>query len=285
MKVLTLKQLFAGTLLVILLSAAAGIAQTSGRKLDSFRKFVTRLPDIDKLEIVEVKPVLTDDLAQLQCNRGGLICAPDNFPYQPGSKRTLVGAEAKKFVRVWRSLTLDRLAPRSKCLTPDYVLRFFKADNLILETQVCALCHKITLPTVGVVSVEGSKKYPYYNLQDALLPDRELRRRWQSFKEKMMLRAGKQLSLVGLITGKAVLSIEYDDWDVYLSGVDLEQVNILNNLACHTAVKVTGILQYYSAPNTGNSPIAQQRPPDHFYFDRPQIEVVRTNGRYARSRP
>jgi hypothetical protein len=283
---LILKRLFAATLIITALGAAVEAGQTNRRRPDPFRQFVTQLPHVDRLEIVEVKPVLTDDLRDIQCHQGGLICAPDTFPYRTDSKMTLVGPEAEKFLRVWRSLTRDRQAPRTKCLTPEYVLRFFKADNLILETQVCALCHKITLPTAGVVSVAGSNTYPYYDLQNALLPDRELRRRWQSFKEKMMPRAGKQLSLVGLITGgKAVLSIEYDDWDVYLSGVDLAQVNILNNLACHTAVKVTGILQYYSAPNTGNSPIAQQRPPDHFYFDRPQIEVVRTNGSYARSRP
>ena len=231
------------------------------------------------MEIVAVKPVLTDDLTHLQCNKGGLICAPDNFPYQTDSKRTLAGADAKKFARFWRSLRRDRLAPRDRCLTPDHVLRFFKADSLILETQVCVLCRKITLPTVGVVSVAGSIKHPYDDLQDVLLPDAELRRRWQSFQQKMMPQVGKQLSLVGLISeGKAVLTIDYDEWIIYLDGVDLREVNVLNNLACHTAVRVSGRLQYYSTPKTDMA-LQQQRPPDHFFFDRPQIEIVRTNGR------
>src|SRR5262252_6747409 len=145
MRPLTPKQISGASLLIVLLGFPAIAGQTTRHKEDPFRKFVTRLPDIDRLEIVEVKPVLTDDLAQVQCNSSGLICAPDNFPYQTGAKKTLTGLEAKKFARVWRSLTRDRLAPRTKCLTPDYVLRFFKADDLMLETQVCVLCHTITL--------------------------------------------------------------------------------------------------------------------------------------------
>ena len=141
------------------------------------------------------------------------------------------------------------------------------------------MCRKITLPTVGVVSVAGSIKHPYDDLQDVLLPDAELRRRWQSFQQKMMPQVGKQLSLVGLISeGKAVLTIDYDEWIIYLDGVDLREVNVLNNLACHTAVRVSGRLQYYSTPKTDMA-LQQQRPPDHFFFDRPQIEIVRTNGR------
>ena len=283
MRPLTPKQISGASLLIVLLGFPAIAGQTTRHRQDPFRKFVTRLPDVDRLEIVEVKPVLTDDLAQMQCNRGGLICAPDNFPYQTGAKKTLTDLEAKKFARFWRTLTRDRLAPRDRCLTPDHVLRFFKGDSLILQTQICASCEKISLPTIGVVAVEGHS-YPYYSLREALVSDAELRRRWERFKQKMNSQVGKQLSFIGLITqGKGGLTIDYDEWVIWLSGVDLAQVNMLNNLGCHTAVKVSGVLQYHSNPMKGK-PTDQQQEPDHFYFERPQIEVVRTNGRYERSR-
>jgi hypothetical protein len=242
---------------------------------DLFRKYVKRLPDVDRIEVAELKPVLTDNLKEVDCKQAGLVCAPDMFPYRTGSIRTLRGHEAIAVATMWRSQARDYLSPNHGCLTPDYLLRFFKADKLILQTQACALCHEITLPVLGVVRVGGPFRGPYYDLQNWLLPDPALAKRWQSFTEKMIPKVGQEVTVIGLIElGKGVF-IFYDDWEIGLERADLGQINELLNLGCHTAVKVTGVLKHYTLPANSNRPIAVQRPPDHFYFDRPRIEVMR----------
>lgn len=240
-----------------------------------FRRYVTRLPDVDRIEITELKPVLTADLKSIHCQQAGLVCAPDTFPYQIGATRTLAGKQAKAFARFWRSLRRDR-SVNDQCMELDHRLRFFEGPKLVLEIQVCAFCEMIALPGAGVVSVDGSNQAPY-NLREAFVSDSELQQRRERFDREMMPQVGQQVSVIGLIgLGKGFL-IDYGEWYIQLEGVDLTLVNKLLNLGCHTAVKVTGTLRYFTSEP---GPPGVQRLPDHFYFDQPQIEVVRVDKPY-----
>ena len=248
----------------------------------AFRKYVTKLPAVDRIEISELKPVLTGKLNDVDCKQAGLVCAPDTFPYQPGPVKTLSGAEAIAVASMWRAQKWDRTVHLHGCLAPDHLLRFFKGDKLILQTQVCAACHDITLPMLGVVRVEGPFKEPYFDLRGWLLPDSLLAKRRREFTDNMLPKVGQELAVIGLIAlGKGVY-IDSDDWEIELDGVDVARLNELLNLGCHAAVRITGVLQHYTPPPAMNVPIAVQMPPDHFYFVRPQIEVIRVEDPHHR---
>ncbi|HET7713637.1 MAG TPA: hypothetical protein VFK94_04935, partial [Patescibacteria group bacterium] len=155
-------------ILVCWLSSAV-YSQTNGN--NSFRKFVKALPPVDKVEIIDVTPLVTDDVERTDCSRPGLVCAPDSFPYVMGNVKTLLGQDAYRISNQWRNLERDYLHNEDKCLVPDHILRFFKDDKVLLESQVCTLCRKITLPGMGAVSVAGSNEAPYYHFQNSLISD------------------------------------------------------------------------------------------------------------------
>ena len=272
---IVMRKLAGLTLLLLLMGCYPSITRAQRTPSPNpFRRYVTRLPAVDTIQVTELKPVLTDNLKDVDCKQAGLVCAPDLFPYQLGAVKTLNGKEAVAVSEMWRAQHRHYSSSNHDCLTPDYLLRFFKADKLLLETQVCALCHEITLPGLGVVRVEGPFRDPYFNLQNWLLPNAALERRQQIFTEKMMPKVGQEMSMIGLVNLSKDVYLAYDDWLIGMERVDLPKINELLNLGCHTAVKVTGVLQHYTPPNS-DRPIVVQMPPDHFYFDRPQIEVLR----------
>ena len=101
-----------------------------------------------------------------------------------------------------------------------------------------------------------------------------------------MTQVGRRITLLGLIVqSKSALTIAYGEGQIDLSGVSTARVNELINLGCHTAVRVSGTLQYYPEPGPQKATvIPQQRSPEHFYFSAPRIEVVRVEKR-VKSKP
>ena len=261
------------TMLFSLLVTTTVPCQTSKRS-DPFRRYIKTLPEVDRVEVLALKPLLTAEVKTADCHRVDLVCAPDNFPYEVGPPRSLVGEDAKRFAALWRALERDFLHS-DRCLVPDHALRFFQGDKMLLETQVCALCRKVTLPEIGIVSVEGSNSAPYYRLQNALLPDSSFEQLREQFKLKMMPNVGHEISLIGLIVdSKSALTIAYGGGEIEVTGVDITRLNKLINLGCHTALKVTGTLQYFKESNSLTTEVVQPQP-SHFYIHKPQIEVVR----------
>ncbi|HSE21053.1 MAG TPA: hypothetical protein VLB68_05325 [Pyrinomonadaceae bacterium] len=260
------------TILFSFLLPTTALCQTN--KGDPFRRYIKTLPEVDRIEVLELKPLLTDEVKSVDCHRADLVCAPDNFPYEIGPSRSLVGEHAKRFAALWRALERDSLH-RDRCLVPDHALRFFQGDKILLETQVCTLCRKVTLPEIGVVSVAGSNSAPYYRFQNALLPDSSFEQLREQFKLKMMPNVGHEISLIGLIVdSKSALTIAYGGGEIEVTGVDITRLNKLINLGCHTALKVTGTLQYFKESNSLTTEVVQPQP-SHFYIHKPQIEVVR----------
>jgi len=260
------------TFLFYFLLPPAVFCQTN--KGDPFRRFIKKLPEVDRVEVITLNPLLTDEAKSVDCHRAGLVCAPDNFPYEIGPSRSLVGGDAKSFAALWRALDRDSLHS-DRCLVPDHALRFFQGDKILLETQVCTLCRKVTLPEIGVVNVEGSNSAPYYRFQSVLLPDSSFEQLREQFKQKMMPKVGHEMSLIGLIVqSKSALTIAYGEGEIEVTGVDIARLNELINLGCHTVLKVTGTLQYFAASNSRTAKVVQLQP-SHFYFDKPQLEVVR----------
>lgn len=252
-------------------------SQSYGKGSDPFRKFVKALPPIDRVEVIAVTPLVTDEVERVNCPRPGFVCAPDTFPYELGAAETLIGEDAHRISAQWRKLERDYLHNDDKCLTPDHILRFFQDDKLLLESQVCTLCRKITLPTIGVVSVAGSNDAPYYQFQRFLMPDSSFERSRENFKREMLPKVGQQFVIIGLLLSrvKAGMAVAYGEGAIYLYGVNLARTNELINLGCHTAIKVTGTLRHYPEPPPQNAPVTHQALPEHFYFERPNIQVLR----------
>ena len=147
---------FAAVVLFYLFAPAITLSQGNGRARDPFSQFVKKLPAVDRVEVIAVHPLLSEDLKNADCTRSGLVCAPDSYPYEIGAVKSLVGDEANNFAVLWRALERATLYYDDRCLVPDHVLRFFQGDRILLESQICTLCRKVTLPTIGVVSVEGT---------------------------------------------------------------------------------------------------------------------------------
>jgi len=249
--------------------------QTNKGGTDLFRRFTRDLPEVDRVEVITLSPVLSVELKTADCRQPGLMCARDNFPYKIGPSKRLEGDDAKRLVVLWRALQRDSFNKVSGCLVPDRALRFFQGDKMLLETQVCTFCKKVTLPGIGVVSVEGSNTAPYYRFQSALIPDGSYEQLREQFKLRMMPNVGHEMSIIGLIVNsKSALTISDGEGEIDISGVDIKGLNQLQNLGCHTALKVTGTLQYFEQSNQKTAQAVQLQP-SHFYFVKPVIEVVR----------
>lgn len=261
-------------ILVCLFSPAAH-SQSNGS--NPFRKFVKALPPVDKVEVIAVTPLVTDEVERRDCARLGFVCAPDTFPYEIGAVKTLIGEDAYRISAQWRKLERDYLHNDDKCLVPDHILRFFQDDKVLLESQVCTLCRKITLPTMGVVSVAGSNEAPYYHFQNSLIPDSSWDQSFESFRREMLPKVGQQFTIRGLLLSrlKAGMAVAYGDGAIYLYGVNLVRTNELINLGCHTAIKVTGTLRHYPEPPPQTGPRIHQVLPEHFYFESASVQVLR----------
>ena len=254
--------------------SSAVYSQTNGN--NSFRKFVKVLPPVDKVEIVDVTPLVTDDVERTDCSRPGLVCAPDSFPYVMGTVKTLIGEDAYRISDQWRKLERDYLHNDDKCLVPDHLLRFFKDDKVLLESQVCTLCRKITLPGMGVVSVAGSNEAPYYHFQNSLKSDSSWSQSRENFKREMLPKVDHQFTVNGLLLKrKAGMAVGYRDGEIYLFDVSLARTNELIDLGCHTAIKVTGILRHRPEPSPQTGSKIHAVLPEHFYFERASVEVLR----------
>lgn len=251
-------------------------SQRGGSGHDPFRRFTRNLPAVDRIEVITVAPVVADEIKKLDCGQAGFICAPDTFPYKTGAVKTLTSEDTRAFSARWRKLERDYLHNDDKCMAPDHMLRFYQNDKLLLESLVCTGCRKIVLPAIGVVSVAGSNDEPYYQFRDLMLPESITQQTRENFKGEMMPKVGQRFTVNGLLLSDVKgMIVKYAEGEIYLRDIDLKRANELMNLGCHTAIKVTGTLRYYPEPPQQTRLKVYARLPEHFYFEKPQIEVLR----------
>ena len=267
---------YLGLILILLLCHTAH-SQRKRRAADPFRQFVMALPPADRVEVEDVAPFLTDDLKSVDCAQANLICAPGRLPLKRGEVKTLTGKDADRLSALWRKLERDYLHTEDKCFTPDQVLRFYRGDKLLLETEVCAFCRKITLPKRGVVNVEGGADEPYDHFREFLIPDSSLKESLERFKREMMPKVGQQMTVIGLFggLGKPALAVAFGEGEIYIHRMDLAEENRLINLGCSVMVKATGTLRFWpQQPPQKISNMVEQTSPEHFYFDDAEIKVI-----------
>jgi hypothetical protein len=100
---------------------------------------------------------------------------------------------------------------------------------------------------------------------------------FEIFKRNMMPHVGQNITVVGdLKSGKLGWWIELKDWGVYIRPMkdpDIAKMNELDRFADHT-VQVTGTLQYSPEPPPSSPDRVEARPPEYFYFDVAEAQVV-----------
>ena len=110
-----------------------------------YEKYVIALPATDKVEILAVRGLSTDEQKGVDCHRADIICS-GFMPQQIVAAKTLTGADANRISMRWRKL---RRGNGAGCFAPAYILRFYQKDELLLATDVCFHCCNITLPGEG----------------------------------------------------------------------------------------------------------------------------------------
>jgi hypothetical protein len=250
-------------------------SQQRRHNADPFRQFVTRLPEVDRIEVVEVRAFLTDEVKNADCKQPGLICVPGNFPLKVGEIRTLTGDDADRLSTIWRNLKRNYSPSDSWCFSPDRILRFYQGDKLVLETEICVFCHLIRLPGIGIVNLSGSRE-KYDGLRGFLMPYSRITEGIERFKREMMPKVGQRIAVIGFPgMGKPALSLAFGDWEIYIRTMNLSEANRLNNLGCNVVIKATGTLQYWPGPEPLKpGEISQQALPENFFFAEPDIKVL-----------
>jgi hypothetical protein len=103
------------------------------------------------------------------------------------------------------------------------------------------------------------------------------------FKSEMMPKVGQKITVVGtLYDGKQGFWLAFNNWGAYIYEVKESDVEKENDLYAHfrrgQTVKVTGTLRHFAEPaatrEDGQHGRYVQIPPEHFFFDAAEVEVV-----------
>lgn len=262
-----------GVVAILTLLSCSAYSQQPGSRRNHFRDFVTRLPEVDKVELLTVTPLQTDDLAKVDCSGTEVLCGAGSFPLSINAVKTESGSDASRIAALWRKL---KRGEPGHCFAPDHVLRFIHGNKLLLATEVCLYCSQITIPSEGVVSISGSME-ALYNLREVLIPDSSRELTFAAFKREMMPHVGREITIIGVLeSGKLGWLIPFRGWQVYLyarSINDLVSMNELGRFECHT-VKATGTLRYFpEPPPPAKTARPEGRAPEHFYLDVGEAKV------------
>jgi hypothetical protein len=257
---------------IFIMMACPAYSQQRTKSYKDFRDFVTALPSVDRVDILKVSTLQADDRKKVDCTRNDLVCGIGRFPLMISEDKTLSGGDATKIVTLWRKL---KRGNSGGCFSPARVLRFYRGDQLLLETEVCLYCRKISLPNEGIVSISGNLE-ALYGLMDLLTPNSSDKATFENFKSEMMPHVNQQVTIIGILgDGKLGFAIPFKQWHIYLYGrkdSDLAKENALNRYRCHT-VKVTGRLRYHAAMPPPQSAIPVAVAPEHFYLDISEVSI------------
>jgi hypothetical protein len=103
------------------------------------------------------------------------------------------------------------------------------------------------------------------------------------FKSEMLPKVGQKVTVVGTLhDGKQGFWLAFNNWGAYIYAVKESGVEKENDLYAHfrkgQTVRVTGTLRHFAEPaaskEDGQHGRYVQIPPEHFFFDAAEVEVV-----------
>jgi hypothetical protein len=104
------------------------------------------------------------------------------------------------------------------------------------------------------------------------------------FKSEMMPKVGQKITVVGtLYDGKQGFWLTFNNWGAYIYAVNESGAEKRDDLYAHfrrgQTVRVTGTLRHFAEPTATREDEQHaryvQRPPEHFFFDAAEVEMVR----------
>lgn len=106
--------------------------------------FTDSIPDADRIDLFHITGSVEPDKT-----RGDLFAiAGNDVSFTVASKKTLRGKNCDKIIDAWRRLQIPEGPGGAFCHTPPYGIRFYRGDELLLETTICWECHNFYMPTI-----------------------------------------------------------------------------------------------------------------------------------------
>lgn len=260
----------------LLVLVASILSQPRNRSHQDFYKFVTNLPEVDRVNLFEVEALQTDQLKTVDCSRPDLVCCKGIFPLRINAVRSLVGADAARLAALWRKLEWRE---PGRCFFPNRVLRFYRGGQLVLETPLEAYNLQIKLPNEEIVFVsEGTEAE--VSLRDFLIStdDNDRKASFENHKSALLPRVNHQVTLIGFLDfSKPGYLLYFNNWGVFLretQGTSAAKRNALARYECQV-IKVTGTLRYWPPSPPQNMAWPVQQVQEHFYLDINKTKIVK----------
>ena len=95
--------------------------------------FTDSIPDADRIDLFHLTGAFERDK-----KRGDVFeIAGKDVSFAVASKKTLRGRNCDKIIDAWRRLRIPDGSGGAFCHTPPYGIRFYRGDDLVLETTIC----------------------------------------------------------------------------------------------------------------------------------------------------
>lgn len=110
-----------------------------------------------------------------------------------------------------------------------------------------------------------------------LTPSQIRQPKFEVFKREMMPQVGRKLTIVGVLqTGKLGWWVAFKSWGVYIHATNDSDFAKMSNLKSFDGrtVEVSGTLRYFAEAESGTTALPVAVPPEHFYFDIAEVDVV-----------
>lgn len=106
--------------------------------------FTDSIPDADRIDLYHITGIVERD----KKNGAGFELAGKDVSFVVSSKKTLRGKNCQKIIAAWRRLRIPDGSGGAFCHTPPYGIRFYRGNDVLLETTICWECHNFYMPTI-----------------------------------------------------------------------------------------------------------------------------------------
>lgn len=106
--------------------------------------FTDSIPDADRIDLFHITGAVERDK-----KIGDVFeIAGKDVSFVVASKRILRGKNCEKIMDAWRRLRIPDGTGGAFCHTPPYGIRFYRGNDILLETTICWECHNFYMPTI-----------------------------------------------------------------------------------------------------------------------------------------
>ena len=122
--------------------------------------FTDSIPDADRIDLFHI----TGSVEPVKAKGDLFVIAGNDVSFTVASKKTLRGKDCDKIIDAWRRLRIPEKPGGAFCHTPPYGIRFYRGNELLLETTICWECHNFYMPTIDLET--GALQLSLQSVQD-----------------------------------------------------------------------------------------------------------------------